>query len=109
AATPEQVQLIVTLINQERSLHGLAPLALDLHLTQAAQAHSEDMAMHNFVGHNGSGGGNYWDRVTATGYVAIYVGEVITAGQTDVHEVVQAWINSPPHHDIILHGDAIQL
>src|SRR3954453_13615438 len=102
ASSPLEAQDIVRLINDERAANGLRPLTLEPRLSAAAQRHSDDMAAHDFVSHTGSDGSSYWDRVTQAGYAGQIVGEVITAGQSSTNDVVNAWINSPTHHAIIL-------
>ncbi|PSN19309.1 hypothetical protein C7271_07925, partial [filamentous cyanobacterium CCP5] len=49
-------QEVLDLTNAERARYGLPPLTLDSQLNQAAQSHSEDMALNDFFGHIGSNG-----------------------------------------------------
>lgn len=92
-------------INGERQSAGLAPLKLDERLTQAARKHSRDMADNNFVSHTGSDGSSPPDRMTAACYEWSTWGETIGAGYTTVEAMLQAWMESPGHHDIILDPD----
>ena len=48
-----------------------APLSFDLHLVEAAMAHSRDMLDHNFFGHVSSDGKTAEDRARIAGYRAI--------------------------------------
>lgn len=45
-------QKMLTLLNQDRQAQGQNPLILDERLSQAAQAHCDDMIQNGFVGHN---------------------------------------------------------
>jgi len=73
------------------------PLIWDTQLFEAATAHSQDMAQHNFFDHTGSDGSNVGDRATSAGYNWQRVGENIAAGQTNAENVVTDWIESPGH------------
>ena len=66
-------------------------------LQAAAEAHSADMATHNFFDHTGSDGGGIGQRVTDAGYRWRRVGENIAAGQRSVAVAVDGWVASPGH------------
>lgn len=72
-------------------------LAWDTQLTQAADAHSRDMAANDFFSHTGSGGSTLASRVDATGYAWRSLGENIAAGQASIDQVVDGWIASEGH------------
>lgn len=81
-----------------RGALGPAPaLSWNTLLTQAATAHSQDMATNNFFSHTGSGGSTLGSRVDATGYAWRSLGENIAAGQTSINQVVDGWIASEGH------------
>ena len=44
------------------------PLAFNVNLIAAARGHSQDMAVHDFQGHTGSGGSSFTDRIATAGY-----------------------------------------
>ena len=88
---------VVNLTNQFRAQNGLAPLALNSKLSEAAQTHSQNMATQDFFSHTGKDGSSAGDRVSRTGYDWRTVAENIAAGQQTPAEVVNAWINSPGH------------
>lgn len=54
--------------NDYRQQHGCPALTLHSQLSQAAQRHSDDMALNDFMSHTGSDGSSPWDRIRATGY-----------------------------------------
>ena len=74
-----------------------AALTWNTRLTQAGEAHSNDMVAANFFSHTGSGGSTAGSRVTAAGYAWSRVGENIAAGYPTVNAVVDGWIASEGH------------
>jgi uncharacterized protein YkwD len=75
-----------------------APLALNPALTDAALAHSRDMAEHGEFDHKGHDGSTPPLRVKRAGYGSYsVVGENIAAGAMTPAEVTQGWLKSPPH------------
>lgn len=93
----EFVQQVVDLTNEFRAQNGLSLFAINLELQQAAQGHSNDLATGDYFSHTGLDGRKPWDRAEDAGYNYYTVGENIAAGQRSPEEVVQAWIDSPPH------------
>lgn len=66
-------------------------------LTQAAEAHSQDMVANNFFSHTGSSGSTLADRVNATGYTWSGLGENIAAGYPGLDAVLTGWMASDGH------------
>ncbi|MET7596849.1 CAP domain-containing protein [Streptomyces sp. NPDC005481] len=93
---------VLALTNAERTSAGLRPLAADARLTEAAQAHSTDMAVRGFYSHTSPEGREPWDRAAAAGSGHRSVGENIACGQRFPTEVVRGWMNSPGHRANIL-------
>jgi uncharacterized protein YkwD len=93
---------VVTLTNAERAKAGCGPLTVDATLTAVAQAHSQDMATHDYFDHNGQDGRTPFDRMTAAGYRYSTAAENIAAGQRTPQDVMTAWMNSPGHRANIL-------
>jgi hypothetical protein len=91
-------------INLERQARGLPPLRMEIRLSEAARLHSEDMAQNDFMSHDGSNGSTPSDRVQLAGYPYFSLGETVAAGYPTAAEVVEGWMNSPPHQAILL-GD----
>jgi uncharacterized protein YkwD len=96
------VQQVVDLTNNFRAKNGLAPLTLNSKLTEAAQIHTENMAVQDFFSHTGKDGSSAGDRAAKMGYDWRTLAENIAAGQRSPAEVVQAWINSPGHRENML-------
>lgn len=95
-------QEVVELTNQERVRAGCAPLTVNLQLVQAAQGHSEDMALNDFFSHTGSDGSAPWDRIEAAGYQWREAGENIAAGYSTPQDVMDGWMDSEGHRANIL-------
>ena len=69
------VDAVVAAINAYRSQNGLPAYTVNAQLTEAAQAHSADMACHNLFTHKGSDGSTPASRVAVSGYTASSVSE----------------------------------
>lgn len=102
AATPAEAGQMLALINQIRTEHGLPTVRLEPRLTEAAEAHSRDMARHDVLGHEGSDGSTLEDRMARVGYAFRVVAENVAGGQKTPEQVVEAWMNSPEHRENIL-------
>jgi uncharacterized protein YkwD len=94
------------LINAYRQSKGLKPLKLNAALTEAAKAHSRDLAKWDRISHYGSDGSNPWDRVKRTGYNAKLAAENVGTGQSTIEEVMKGWQDSPGHNKNLLLSDA---
>ncbi len=70
-----RVQQVADAINVYRSQNNLVAYTVNPQLTQAAQAHANDMACNQLFYHNGSDGSTPQTRVAASGYVASKVTE----------------------------------
>lgn len=68
----------------------------------AAAGHSAYQAQVQKMTHNGSGGSNAGNRLTAAGYTGSTWGENIAVGQANCEMVLAAWLTSPPHRANIL-------
>jgi len=73
----------LALVNSARSRTGSPPVALDPRLTDAARAHASAMASAGRLGVEGPDGVSLHQRLTATGYTYITVGEHLVSGPRD--------------------------
>jgi uncharacterized protein YkwD len=73
-------------------------------LTQAATAHSLDMAAQNYFSHTSLDGRSFDQRISATGYAWQRAAENIAAGQNGVQQVVDGWLASDGHCANIMEG-----
>lgn len=104
-ATSGYEQQVVDLVNQERANRGLPPLVIHDILMNAAEAHSVDMADHDFFAHDSSDGTDFGTRIRQFGYTPIYgLAENIAAGYVTPEQVVSGWMSSNSHRDHILGG-----
>jgi uncharacterized protein YkwD len=98
------------LVNRERTSRGLSALAPDGQLQQAAQGHSEDMAVGDYFEHDGRNGDTPLSRMRASGYIfssriGYAVGENIAWGTlwlASPKAIVAGWMASPGHRANIL-------
>ncbi|MCX7791833.1 MAG: CAP domain-containing protein [Chloroflexaceae bacterium] len=93
---------VLALLNAERARAGCQPLSLEPRLMQAAQQHSEDMAVNNFVGHLGSNGSTLVQRANAVGYTWSALAENVAAGYATPEAVMAGWMRSDGHRQNIL-------
>lgn len=97
-------------LNLARSQAGLAPLAQNGKLDQAAAAHTSYQVTNNVEGHYetagqpGFTGQSPGDRVTAAGYTYSFVGEVISAGTPSLSasSLVDGLLAAPYHRVLML-------
>jgi uncharacterized protein YkwD len=94
------------LVNAYRKEKGLRPLKLQPALTEAARAHSRDLAKWDRISHYGSDGSNPWDRVKRAGYSARLAAENVGTGQVTIEEVMKGWQASPGHNKNLLLPEA---
>ncbi|KAG7393309.1 8-oxoguanine glycosylase ogg1 [Phytophthora boehmeriae] len=106
--TSDYIGLMLDRVNDERAAQGLAALCLNSKLQEAAQSHSDDQAVNDFMSHTGSDDSTMSQRVDNAGYDWNGVAENVAAGQVDVAEVMDAWMNSEGHRHNIL-GDYTML
>lgn len=95
---------VIDLVNAERAQRGLAPFAWQSRVTAAAEIHSRDMAATQNMSHTGSDGSNTGDRLDRVGFDWRSWGETVAAGFRTPESVVDAWMNSDGHRQILL-GD----
>ena len=86
-----------------RAFKPAAPLRLNSALSEAAYAHSQDMAAHGEFDHRGHDGSTPATRVERAGYGGyLIVGENIAAGAMNAAQVTQGWLDSPAHCENIM-------
>ncbi len=94
-------QQVLVLVNQQRALHGLAPLAYDSRLDLASERHNQVQAATRSMAHSGIGDGDPGSRIRATGFTGAW-GENVATGQLTPEQVVSEWMASPGHRRNIL-------
>lgn len=79
------------------AMPAVASLSWNCQLREAAQAHSNDMASHDFFSHAGSDGSNPGQRIDRTGYRWSAYRENLAAGQQTINQVMTGLLNSDGH------------
>jgi uncharacterized protein YkwD len=100
---------VVREMNRVRAARGLRPLHASPSLRTAARGHSRAMLEHGFFGHESRDGTAFSDRIrrhyTNRGWRTWSVGEALlsaTGNTVEARAIVEAWLDSPSHRDIIL-------
>jgi uncharacterized protein YkwD len=78
-------------------------------LADAAFRHSTDMAGKGFFSHTGSDGSMPEDRVAGSGYAGGYGGEILAARSSSPSAVVNAWLGSPGHCQVLMQSTQLEL
>jgi uncharacterized protein YkwD len=103
AQSAPTVARVLELTNQERARAGLAPLALNPQLTQAAQSYSQVLASDACFDHTCGPVPDMAQRDAQVGYTGwSTLGENIAAGYPSAEAVVAGWMASPGHRENIL-------
>lgn len=102
-------EMILKLVNQERSKAGVPALTLSEELTDIANTKAKDMADKNYFSHQSPTYGSPFDMLKHFGVSFSYAGENIAAGQKSAQEVMQSWMNSSGHKANILNKNYTQL
>ena len=97
-------------LNRVRAYRGLKPLRTSPSLRTAARVHTRSMLDAGFFGHESPDGTSFSDRIrryySSRGWQTWSVGETLVATEgersTSAAAVVSAWLDSPPHRQIIL-------
>lgn len=95
--------------NEERKKLGLSELVLNKELNQAALAKAQDMFNDQYWAHTAPDGKQAWDFIKETKYVYKYAGENLARDFNSDEEVVEAWMNSPSHHENMVNKEFTQM
>jgi uncharacterized protein YkwD len=102
---------IVRFTNDARARNGLAALAPDARLMEAARLHAQQMASYQRLEHTISGA-RYPDmqsRLDAAGYLYANAAENIAWNQPNAQSAVTTWMNSAGHRTNILNPQLTQI
>jgi uncharacterized protein YkwD len=95
-------------VNARRAEHGLGAVSTEPLLHAAARDYAVLMADARWFSHTGPDGSSFVDRIVAAGFpFTVAVGEVLAMGSHGwpADEVVEAWMDSPPHREQLLSGE----
>jgi uncharacterized protein YkwD len=99
------------LINEQRAAHGLHALHANATLASVASGQAGDMVRGDYFGEDSLSGASAFSRIKASGYylsasrVRLLTGQNIgwgTGPNATPAGIVGAWMQSPPHRQIIL-------
>lgn len=93
---------VIRLTNEKRASNGLAPLSVNLVLSQAAQAKGVDMINRDYWAHVSPDGTQPWKFFTDFGYKYRYAGENLARDFSNSSSAVDAWMASPSHRENML-------
>jgi uncharacterized YkwD family protein len=96
-----QEQQMLKLLNDARAQNKLAPLKVDMNLTNVARIKAQDMIDNKYFSHNSPKYGSPFDMMKSFGVKYIQAGENIAGNQT-VQNAENALMNSPGHRKNIL-------
>ncbi len=105
AAMTAGERAVVKRINGLRASYGIGALRGDSKLARAADVHSKDMLKADFFAHTSSNGTSPSDRIRrfrnsrAVGETLAYMPK---GGRTSAKAVVDLWINSQPHLNVMI-------
>ena len=93
---PGMEEQILALINKHRKSKGLAPLQSNFVITSVAREHTMNMATKRVAfGHGGFSARSKYIMTKIKGVTS--VAENVAYGSQTAEEVVEGWLNSPPH------------
>jgi len=104
---PEYVQTLIDLINKARAEVNREALTVNAQLTEAARAHSLDMACNNFMHHSGSDGSWTGDRLSDTGYSNPYYLEILAIGLPQ--DAMNQWRNEKADWSAVLNSRVTEI
>lgn len=103
-ALAEVTQRLAAEINAERMARGHPRLPDSEKLARAAWIQADQMAKRDTLAHvlPGSPYPTLGARINAVGYPAVWAGETLAAGYSDPGKLVQAWLASGSHREVLL-------
>ncbi len=100
---------VLSLTNSARAQNGLAPLASNSQLVQAAALKAQDMLAKDYFAHTSPQGLNSWHWFKQAGYNYKTAGENLAIDFSDSNAVFSAWMASPSHRANILDPDFTEI
>ncbi|MBI4050467.1 MAG: hypothetical protein HY396_00625 [Candidatus Doudnabacteria bacterium] len=100
--------VLMSLINQERSQRNVGELITHSSLLTAATQKSQDMIDRDYFAHIDPDGNYVWPKIVAAGYTPYRIlGENLAVDFPTSEGMVKAWIDSPTHRANLLHPDFV--
>lgn len=95
-------QELLNFTNEKRAEYGLAPLAENAQLQEAAYSKADDMFAKDYWAHDSPDGLTPWVFIKGAGYEYVYAGENLAKGFINSEDIVNAWMASPSHRENLL-------
>ncbi len=102
-------QELLDAINKVRVDNGLWPVFIQNTLQWLAQWHLDETVEHNYFAHTNLAGESSSTRIKNSGYPLRYSGEVLADNLRTADLVIQWWLDSPVHKDILLSPNATEI
>jgi uncharacterized protein YkwD len=108
ASVPSLVDDVLAAINNLRRTNGLRELRLNAALSLAALGHSRSMAGRGFFSHDGYDGAPFWARIKPRyrpqrgNFWGLGENMAWSSPDLSAGEVIQLWLDSPPHRKNLL-------
>jgi uncharacterized protein YkwD len=99
----DKANAVLASINSARAAQGIAALSANGALTAAVESYAQLLTQLNTLSHDLNGG--VLARIQASGYTGGFFGETLWEGlgrSYTADEVVNDWLNSPPHRVVLL-------
>lgn len=100
---------LIELINEVRAFNDAGPLSIEDKLTAAAEQHAAFMLQHSILSHSGRNESNFEKRIQKETYSYKSAAENIAFGVATNEEVLDLWMNSPPHKKNLINPDFTQI
>lgn len=92
-----------------KNFPAVGPVTWNDQLEYSALLHARDMKRHNYFGHYSKKGKDVGTRVEQIGYRWLVVGENLGEGQRNFDEVLEDWIESPSHCEMMMNPKVTEM
>ncbi len=109
-AQDAQAWELLDLVNAARNAVGTHSLTMNTQLVAAAQRHSDDMALGDFLSHTGSDGSQFWQRMTDAGYnMSSGAENILQRWDLSAAGAFDQWWNSTGHRNNMMNADYVEV
>jgi uncharacterized protein YkwD len=96
---------LVAAVNRERLANGVPQLAVNWEIARLARYRAEEMVKLEFFGHESRIYGCTGEMLTRNGIAFAEAGVKIAKGQECAEEVLNAWLSSDAHREVLLNPE----
>lgn len=116
--TAQRDDVILSKVNEIRQsgcrcggvkMHPTTALVWNNQLEYSALLHARDMKQNDFFGHISKDGRDVGTRTEAIGYKWLVIGENLGEGQKNFDEVLDDWIASPSHCEMLMNPKVTEM